>query len=138
MSIWHLVLIRADVDPDAVKQVAVDLESARSVGEMAFESVEVGLRLATKVCDGLMGGLLNTGSGGEHALLVRLADEAALKNYYTAPAHSVIRRSFLCRVSNASARLYDQADTDPDRLEMYFDQIERIAADIMTRIDIII
>ena len=138
MNIWHLVLISADVDPDAVRQVAADLDAARSACEMAFDSLAIGLRVAPSVGDGLLGGRLNTGSGGGHVLLVRLADQAALETYYAAPAHSIIRRRFLSRASGACARLYDQADAEADCSNVIFDEIEKIAADILKRIDILV
>ena len=137
MSIWHLVLIRADVDPRVVGQVAADLEAARAAGELAFEDLYTGVRVAPEIGDGIMGGRLDTGSRGEHILLIRIADEAALETYYAAPTHSVIRRRFLCAVSQECARLYARADADTVRSELLFGKIERISQDIMKRIDIL-
>lgn len=137
MSIWHLVLIRADIDPRVVVQVAADLEAARAAGELAFDSLATGVRVAPEIGDGIMGGRLDTGSRGEHVLLVRIADEAALETYYAAPAHSVIRRRFLSAVSQECATLYARAEAETYRSELLFGKIERIAQDIMKRIDIL-
>lgn len=136
MGIWHLVVISADVDFAAVEQVATDLQAAHATGDIAYDALELGERLAPEVHDGLLGGHLETGQAGARVLLVRLADEPALMAYYESPAHAYIRRRFLSRVSPECERLYAATDARADNARVTFEQIEQLASGFMRRIDI--
>ncbi len=137
MGISHVVVISAAVCPAAVERVRTDLLAAREAGEIAFDGLALGRRIAPQVRDGLFAGPIDTGDGvGDYVLLVALEDAEALEAYYQAFHHSLIRKHFLSTVSSEIAMLYAEATADPGRSAERYEAIERHARQFMTRLDL--
>lgn len=137
MAIVHLVVFAGCVAPDAVRFVHDELIVARSTGAIAFDELVVAEQLGIAASDGIFKGAINTGQeSGRPVLMVHLADQAALKAYYEAPAHSQIRQAFLSSVSSEISALYAAAECESAGRAALYEAIEQHASRYMQRLDL--
>jgi hypothetical protein len=137
MSVLHMVIFAPKVPRKAIDAVQSDLLAARAAHEISFESARLSRRVSMAALDGRYGGSIKTGvQAGEYVLVISLRNTDALRAYYEAPAHSAIRRRFLCSISEEIAPIYERADADPCLAAQHYEAVEELAAEYMSRFDL--
>ncbi|WP_179505801.1 MULTISPECIES: hypothetical protein [unclassified Sphingomonas] len=137
MAIVHLVLFAECVPLEAARIVHNELIAAHSLGDISFDLLRLAEQRVITASDGVYLGAIATGQTGRRpVLMVHLSDQAALKAYYEAPAHSRIRQAFLSSVSHEIATLYAAAERDIAGRARLYEAIEAHAARYMQRLDL--